>query len=150
MVAPDSSDPAQQDRNPAVTVMERTRQGLGARPWGRAVKLNERSAFPVCISHPKTEETTMRTTTMTLAAAMILALSGSAFAQTATGGGSAERNMTNPGSVKSNSEKGMERSMGAPAGGAAGDTTGSTSGHSGGANTSGGATGTAPGAAGAR
>ena len=95
----------------------------------------------------------MRTTTMTLAAAMILALSGSAFAQTATGGGSAERNMTNPGSVKLNSEKGMERSMGAPAGGAAGaagDTTGSTSGHSGGANTSGGATGTAPGAAGAR
>ena len=95
----------------------------------------------------------MRTTTMTLAAAMILALSGSAFAQTATGGGSAERNMTNPGSVKSNSEKGMERSMGAPARGAAGaasDTTGSTSGHSGGANTSGGATGTAPGAAGAR
>ena len=95
----------------------------------------------------------MRTTTISLETAMILALSGSAFAQTATGGGSAERNMTNPGSVKSNSEKGMERSMGTTApgtAGAAGDTTGSTSGHSGGANTSGGSAGTAPGAAGAR
>ncbi|KAB1072616.1 hypothetical protein [Methylobacterium planeticum] len=96
----------------------------------------------------------MRMTTIALATATILGLSGSAYAQTATGG-STERNMTNPGSVKSNSEKGMERSMGTPAGGSAGaavgDTTGSTSGHSGGANTStGGTSGAAPGAAGAR
>lgn len=54
----------------------------------------------------------MSTKTLTLAASLALALTGSAFAQTAAGGGSAEGNMNNPGSVKSNSEKGMERSTG--------------------------------------
>jgi hypothetical protein len=54
----------------------------------------------------------MRTTTLTLAASLALALTGSAFAQTPAGGGSTEGNMNNPGSVKSNSEKGMERSTG--------------------------------------
>ncbi|MDP4024903.1 hypothetical protein Q8W71_19925 [Methylobacterium sp. NEAU 140] len=46
--------------------------------------------------------------TLGLAAAFTLAVTGAAFAQT-TGGGSAERNMNNPGSVKSNAEKAMER-----------------------------------------
>ena len=54
----------------------------------------------------------MRTTTFALATSLALALTGSAFAQTPAGGGSAEGNMNNPGSVKSNSEKGMERSTG--------------------------------------
>lgn len=46
--------------------------------------------------------------TLTFATAFTLALSGAAMAQTAAGGGSAEGNMNNPGSVKSNSEKSME------------------------------------------
>jgi hypothetical protein len=46
--------------------------------------------------------------TPTLVAALILAGSGAAMAQTAAGGGKAEGNMNNPGSVKSNSEKSME------------------------------------------
>jgi len=54
----------------------------------------------------------MRTKTLALAASLALALTGSAFAQTPAGGGAAEGNMNNPGSVKSNSEKGMERSTG--------------------------------------
>ncbi|KQO74180.1 MULTISPECIES: hypothetical protein [unclassified Methylobacterium] len=54
--------------------------------------------------------------TLAFAGSIALALTGTAFAQTATG---TESNMNNPGSVKSNSEKSMER-MGAPA------TTGST------------------------
>jgi hypothetical protein len=54
----------------------------------------------------------MRTKTLALAASLAFALTGSAFAQTPAGGGSAEGNMNNPGSVKSNSEKGMERSTG--------------------------------------
>ncbi|MCJ2032628.1 hypothetical protein MKK54_00085 [Methylobacterium sp. J-068] len=54
----------------------------------------------------------MRTTTLALASSLALALTGSAFAQTPAGGGSTEGNMNNPGSVKSNSEKGMERSTG--------------------------------------
>jgi hypothetical protein len=50
----------------------------------------------------------MRHLRTALAGAAILALSGAAMAQTTTApGGSAERNMNNPGSVKSNSEKGM-------------------------------------------
>ena len=49
-----------------------------------------------------------------LAGSLAIALTGSALAQTPAGGGSAEGNMNNPGSVKSNSEKTMERS-GAPA-----------------------------------
>ncbi len=48
------------------------------------------------------------------AGSLALGLSGVAFAQTPAGGGSAEGNMNNPASVKSNSEKAMERS-GAPA-----------------------------------
>ena len=59
----------------------------------------------------------MRTTTLALAASITLALSGATFAQTAAGGGSAEGNMNSPGSVKSNSEKGMERSTGSATGG---------------------------------
>ena len=93
----------------------------------------------------------MRTTTLALAATFALSLTGAAFAQTPAGNGRTEGNMNNPGSVKSDSEKGMERTGGgaatgmtAPAGGGAA-TTGSTSGHSGGANTSGGGAATAPG-----
>ncbi|AWN43373.1 hypothetical protein [Methylobacterium durans] len=44
--------------------------------------------------------------TLATAAALSFALSGAALAQT-TGGGSAEKNLNNPGSVKSNAEKGM-------------------------------------------
>lgn len=43
--------------------------------------------------------------TITVAAALTLALSGAAVAQTRAGGGSAEGNMNNPGSVKSESQK---------------------------------------------
>jgi hypothetical protein len=49
---------------------------------------------------------------LTLAAALTLAVPGAAIAQTAAGGGSAEGNMNNPGSVKSNSEKSMEGGAG--------------------------------------
>ena len=49
----------------------------------------------------------MTTRTLALSAALILALSGAAFAQTPAGGGSAEGNMNNPGSVKSNTQKAM-------------------------------------------
>ena len=89
----------------------------------------------------------MSTKTAAIAAALVLSLSGSAWAQTPAGGGSAEGNMNSPGSVKSNSEKGMERSTGSATGGSmgagsvgAGSTTGSTSGHSGGGNMSTGGT----------
>ncbi len=54
----------------------------------------------------------MRTKTLALAASLALALGNSAFGQTPAGGGSAEGNMNNPGSVKSNSEKNMERATG--------------------------------------
>ena len=53
--------------------------------------------------------------TLALAAALSFAVAGAALAQTPAGGGSAEGNMNNPGSVKSNSETRMEggsRSMG--------------------------------------
>ncbi|MDB5644535.1 hypothetical protein [Methylobacterium sp.] len=49
--------------------------------------------------------------TFAIAGSLALALTGSAFAQTGAGG-STERNLNNPGSVKSNSEKSMERSGG--------------------------------------
>jgi len=62
---------------------------------------------------------------LTLATSLTLALTGAALAQTAAGGGSTEGNMNNPGSVKSNSEKGMERSTGS-ATGAGANSTGST------------------------
>lgn len=54
-------------------------------------------------------ETTMQTKTIALAAALTLALSGAALAQTPAGGGSAEGNMNNPASVKSNSGKSILR-----------------------------------------
>lgn len=60
--------------------------------------------------------------TLVLAGALSLALSGAAFAQKPAGGGSAEGNMNNPGSVKSNSEKAMERSTGSATGGTTGST----------------------------
>ena len=46
--------------------------------------------------------------TVALATAITLSLTVGAIAQTAAGSGSAEGNMNNPGSVKSNSEKRME------------------------------------------
>ena len=45
--------------------------------------------------------------TFTLAAALMFAVSGAALAQTPAGGGSAQGNMNNPGSVKSTSQKRM-------------------------------------------
>ncbi|WP_244007538.1 hypothetical protein [Methylobacterium sp. J-088] len=45
--------------------------------------------------------------TFALAAALSFAITGAAFAQMSTGGGSAQSNMNNPGSVKSPSEKRM-------------------------------------------
>lgn len=55
-----------------------------------------------------------------LAAIVAVALTSSAFAQTPAAGGSAEGNMNNPGSVKSNGEKVNERVTGS----ATGSTTG--------------------------
>ena len=51
----------------------------------------------------------MRTKTIALTVSFALALNGAAFAQT-TAPGSTEQNLNNPGSVKSNSEKGMPES----------------------------------------
>ena len=45
--------------------------------------------------------------TLSLAAALSVAMAGAALAQTPAGGGSAEGNMNNPGSVKSPSQKRM-------------------------------------------
>ena len=53
------------------------------------------------------EENAMSIKTLALAAALSVAIAGTAFAQTPARGGSAEGNMNNPGSVKSNSEKRM-------------------------------------------
>ncbi|MCJ2055636.1 hypothetical protein MKL09_03600 [Methylobacterium sp. J-048] len=50
--------------------------------------------------------------TLALAAALTFIVTGVSLAQTAAGGGSAEGNMNNPGSVKSNSEKSMETGSG--------------------------------------
>ncbi|TXN76160.1 hypothetical protein FV228_01290 [Methylobacterium sp. WL18] len=50
--------------------------------------------------------------TIALAAALTVAMSGAAMAQTPAGGGSAEGNMNNPGSVKSSSDKAMETGSG--------------------------------------
>ncbi|MBX9930018.1 MAG: hypothetical protein K2Y56_00500 [Methylobacterium sp.] len=66
----------------------------------------------------------MTTRTLALAACFALALTGAALAQTPAGGGSAEGNVNNPGSIKSNSEKAMERSTGSAT--MPGATTGST------------------------
>ncbi|GJE16981.1 hypothetical protein [Methylobacterium marchantiae] len=67
----------------------------------------------------------MQIKTLAVAAALAVSVGGSAFAQTAAGGGSAEGNMNSPGSVKSNSEKGMER-MGGSSTGTGVNSTGST------------------------
>ena len=62
---------------------------------------------------PTTDQTdlsggmSMSMKTLAVAAAFTLAASGAALAQPAAGGGSAEGNMNNPGSVKSSSEKSM-------------------------------------------
>ena len=77
----------------------------------------------------------MRTKTFAIAASLVLSLSGSALAQTAAGGGSTEGNMNNPGSVKSNTEKGMEGSTGSATGGAMGADRMAAPGSSGGAST---------------
>ncbi|MCJ2121682.1 hypothetical protein MKL11_03875 [Methylobacterium sp. J-077] len=53
------------------------------------------------------EENAMSMKTLALAAALTFAITGSAFAQMSTGGGSAQSNMNNPGSVKSPSQKRM-------------------------------------------
>ena len=55
-----------------------------------------------------------------LAAALAVALTGTAYAQQPAGGGSATGNMNNPGSVKSNGEKMNEKTTGS----ATGSTTG--------------------------
>lgn len=55
-----------------------------------------------------------------IAAVVAVALTGTAHAQTPAGGGSAEGNMNNPGSVKSNSEKMNERATGSATGSTAG------------------------------
>ena len=83
--------------------------------------------------------------TLALAAAVTLAASGAVMAQTATGGGSAEGNMNNPGSVKSNSEKSMSTGSGSMTTGTGPGTTGgppvSTPGAPAGSGTGNGATG---------
>ena len=48
----------------------------------------------------------MRINSLALATVLLASLSGAAFAQTGTAG-STEKNLNNPGSVKSNTEKGM-------------------------------------------
>ena len=58
------------------------------------------------------KENAMSMKTLALAAALSVAMAGAALAQTPAGGGSAEGNMNNPGSVKSNSEKSMETGAG--------------------------------------
>ena len=92
----------------------------------------------------------MHKKTLALAASLILSLTGASFAQTPAGNGKAEGNMNNPASVKSNSEKGMERSTGSatmspadatgavvvPGGGAGAGTAAPTGGHSSGGGTS--------------
>lgn len=51
-----------------------------------------------------------------LVAALAVALTGTAYAQTAAGGGRTEGNMNNPGSVKSSGEKMNERTTGSTTG----------------------------------
>jgi hypothetical protein len=83
--------------------------------------------------------------TLTLATALTFAVFGAAVAQTAAGGGSAEGNMNNPGSVKSNSEKSMGAGTGSVTTGTGPGTTGgppvSTPGAPAGSGTGNGATG---------
>ncbi|SDA28909.1 hypothetical protein SAMN02799622_04370 [Methylobacterium sp. UNC378MF] len=83
--------------------------------------------------------------TLTMAAAITLAISGAAIGQTAAGRGSAEGNMNNPGSVKSNSETSMGAGSGAISTGTSPGTSGgppvSTPGAPAGSGTGNGATG---------
>ena len=58
------------------------------------------------------------------ASTLTVAMAGVAMAQTPAGGGSAEGNMNNPGSVKSNSEKSMETGSGSMGTGMAPGTSG--------------------------
>ena len=58
------------------------------------------------------EETPMRTKMYGLAAALAIALTGTAYAQQPAGGGSATGNMNNPGSVKSEGQKAAEETSG--------------------------------------
>ncbi|SFM61337.1 hypothetical protein [Methylobacterium pseudosasicola] len=62
--------------------------------------------------------------TLALAAALSLVGSGATMAQTPAGGGSAEGNMNNPGSVKSSSDKAMETGAGSMGTGMAPGTSG--------------------------
>lgn len=73
---------------------------------------------------------TMRITTLAVAASLTMSLTGVALAQTAAGGGNATGNMNNPASVKSNSEKGMERTTGSATGGTMAPESGSSMGSS--------------------
>lgn len=82
----------------------------------------------------------MRIKTLFVATSLTLALTGAALAQTAAGGGSATGNMNNPGSVKSNGEKGMEHSTGSATGSTTG-TVGNVPGRDGGQGGMGGGTG---------
>lgn len=70
----------------------------------------------------------MVTKTLALSAALVLSLGGAALAQTPAGGGSAEGNLNNPGSVKSNSEKMDERTTGSATGGTTGTVGGTNAG----------------------
>jgi len=68
----------------------------------------------------------MNAKTFGLAAALAIALTGTAYAQQPAGGGSATGNMNNPGSVKSNGQKANEATTGSTTGsmtGAAGAAT---------------------------
>jgi len=53
------------------------------------------------------KENAMSMKTLALAAVLTFAVTGAVLAQTPAGGGSAEGNMNNPGSVKSSSQKRM-------------------------------------------
>lgn len=66
----------------------------------------------------------MRITTSTLAAALLLGLSGGAWAQGSSTPGATERAVTGTGSMRSQDGKGMERSGQGPAGNPSQDTTG--------------------------
>ncbi|MCJ2056232.1 hypothetical protein MKL09_06680 [Methylobacterium sp. J-048] len=66
----------------------------------------------------------MRMTIYGLAAALAVALTGTAYAQQPAGGGSATGNMNNPGSVKSDSQKMNEGATGSATGATTGSTTG--------------------------
>jgi len=68
----------------------------------------------------------MRIHSLALATVLLASLSGAALAQTGTAG-STEKNLNNPGSVKSNTEKGMPAKDGLATTGTATGTTKSTS-----------------------